>query len=52
MCDNGFNSCLGSSNIFHGLRYRQWMREVWETYKFYVQKMNEDSSDDPHPTLS
>ena len=28
------------------------MREVWESYKFYVQKMKEDSSDDPHPTLS
>ena len=51
MCDNGFNS-LGSPNIFHGLRYREWMREVWKTYKFYVQKMKEDSSDDPHPTLS
>ena len=31
MCDNGFNSCLGSSNIFHGLRYREWMRKVWES---------------------
>ena len=51
MCDNGFNS-LGSPNIFHGLRYREWMREVWESYKFYVQTMKEDSSDDPHPTLS
>ena len=40
MCDNGFNS-LGSPNIFHGLRYREWMREVWESYKFYVQKMKE-----------
>ena len=51
MCDNGFNS-LGSPNIFHGLRYREWMREVWESYKFYVQKMKEDSSDDPDPTLN
>ena len=51
MCDNGFNS-LGSLNIFHGLRYRDLMREVWESYKFYVQKMKEDSSDDPDPTLS
>ena len=41
MCDNGFNS-LRSPNIFHGLRYREWMREVWESYKFYVQKMKED----------
>ena len=41
MCDTGFNS-LGSPNIFHGLRYREWMREVWESYKFYVQKMKED----------
>ena len=40
MCDTGFNS-LGSPNIFHGLRYREWMREVWESYKFYVQKMKE-----------
>ena len=50
MCDNGFNS-LGSPNIFHGLRYREWMHEVWESYKFYVQKMKEDSRDDPHATL-
>ena len=35
MCDKGFNS-LGSPNIFHGLRYREWMHEVWESYKFYV----------------
>ena len=40
MCDNRFNS-LGSPNIFHGLRYREWMHEVWESYKFYVQKMKE-----------
>ena len=50
MCDNGFNS-LGSLNIFHGLIYRDMMREVWESYKFYVQRMKEDSSDDPDPTL-
>ena len=31
MCDNGFNS-LGSPNIFHGLRYRAWIHEVWESY--------------------
>jgi len=30
MCDNSFNS-LGSPKIFHELRYREWMREVWET---------------------
>ena len=50
MCDNGFNS-LGSPNILHGLRYREWMHEVWESYKFYVQKMKEDSRDDPDATL-
>ena len=50
MCDNGFNS-LGSPNIFHGLRYREWMHEVWESYKFYVQKLKEDSRDDPDATL-
>ena len=50
ICDNGFNS-LGSPNIFHGLRYREWMHEVWESYKFYVQKMKEDSRDDPDATL-
>ena len=50
MCDNGFNS-LGSPKIFHGLRYRKWMDEVWESYKFYVQKMKEDSRDDPDPSL-
>ena len=50
MCDNGFNS-LGSPNIFHGLRYREWMHEVWESYKFYVQKMKEDSRDNPDVTL-
>ena len=38
MSDNGFNS-LGSPNIFHGLRYREWMHKVWELYKkLYVQK--------------
>ena len=41
MCDNGFNS-LGSPNIFRELRYRVWMHEVWESYKFYVQKMKQD----------
>ena len=50
MFDNGFNS-LGSSNIFNGLRYREWMYEVWESYKFYVQRMKEDSPDDPDATL-
>ena len=50
MCDNGFNS-LGSPNIFHGLRYREQMHEVWESYKFYVQKMKEDSRDNPDATL-
>ena len=28
------------------------MPEVWESYKFYVQRMKEDSLDDPDPTLS
>ena len=32
MCDNGFKS-LGSPKIFDGLRYRKWMREVWESFK-------------------
>ena len=50
MCDNGFNS-LGSSNIFHGLRYREWVYKVWESYKLWVRK-KEDSPDHPHPTLS
>ena len=50
MYHNGFNS-LGSPNIFYGLRYREWMHEVWESYKFYVQKMKEDSRDDPDATL-
>ena len=27
------------------------MHEVWESYKFYVQKMKEDSRDDPDATL-
>ena len=27
MCDNGFNS-LGSPNIFHELRYREWMQSM------------------------
>ena len=50
MCDNGFNS-LGSPYIFNGLRYRKWMHEVWESYKFYVQKMKKDSRDEPDATL-
>ena len=51
MCDNGFNS-LGSPNIFHGLRYREWMHKVWELYKkLYVQK-KEDSPDHPDPKPS
>ena len=50
MCDNGFNS-LGSPNIFHRLRYREWMHEVWESYKLYVQKMKEDSRDKSDATL-
>ena len=51
MCDDNFNN-PGSPNIFHGLRYREWMPEVWESYKFYVQRMKEDSPDRPDPTLS
>ena len=51
MCDENFNS-LGSPNIFHGLTYKEWMPEVWESYKFYVQRMKEDSPDRPYPTLS
>ena len=35
MCDNGFTS-LGSPNVFHGLRYREWIHEIWESCKFYV----------------
>jgi len=50
MCDNGFNS-LGSPNIFHGFRYREWLHEVWGLYKFHVQKMKEDSRDNPDVTL-
>ena len=50
MCDNGFNS-LGSPNIFHGFRYREWLHEVWELHKFHVQKMKEDSRDNPDGTL-
>ena len=50
MGDNGFNS-LGSPNIFHGFRYREWLHVVWELYKFHVQKMKEDSRDNPDATL-
>ena len=50
MCDNGFNS-LGSPHIFHGLRYREWMQEVWESCKFYVRKIKEDSRHDPDATI-
>ena len=39
-CDNCFNS-LGGPKIFHRFRYREWMREVWEEYRFYVQRMKE-----------
>jgi len=49
MCDNGSVNSLESPNIFHGLRYREWMHEVWES--FYVQKMKEDSRDEPDATL-
>ena len=41
MCDNGLNT-LGAPKIFHGLRYREWMKEVWTSYQFYVQRMKED----------
>ena len=52
MCDNGFNS-VGSPNIFHELRYTEWMHEVWESWhKFYVQKKEKESPDDLDPTLS
>ena len=51
MCDNGFKS-LGSPKIFDGLRYRKWMREVWESFKLYAQRMKEESREDPDPTLS
>ena len=51
MCDNEFNS-LGSLEIFDGLRYREWMYEVWESYKLYAQRIKEDSLDDPDPTLN
>ena len=51
MCDNGLNSLEGPK-IFYGLRYREWMREVWESYKFFVQRMKEDAPDNPNPILS
>ena len=35
MCDDGFNSA-GSPKIFDGVRYSEWMREVWESYKLYA----------------
>ena len=38
MCDNEFNN-LGSPNIFHGFRYREWMHEVWESCKFMSEKL-------------
>ena len=47
-CVNGFNS-LGSPNIFRGHRYGEWMPEVWESYKFYVQRMKEGSPEHPDP---
>ena len=49
MCVDGFNS-LGSPNIFRGHRYREWMPEVSESYKFYVQRMKEGSPEHPDPT--
>ena len=46
MCDSGFNS-LGSRKILDGLRYREWLHEVWESYKLFAQTIKEDSLDDP-----
>ena len=37
MRDNGVNS-LTSPRIFHGLRYRRWMDEMWDSYKRRVQE--------------
>ena len=47
MCDNGLKS-QGAPKIFHGMRYREWMKEVWISYQFYVQRMKEDPLE---PTL-
>lgn len=44
MCDNGVSS-LTSPRIFHGLRYRRWMHEMWDSYKRHVQNMEEDPQD-------
>ena len=45
MCDSRFDS-LGSRKILDGLRYREWMHEVWESYKLFAQRIKEDSLDD------
>ena len=44
MCENGVNS-LTSPKILHGMRYRTWMGEVWESYKRHIQNMATDSQD-------
>ena len=41
----------GSPNIFHGLRYREWMHEAGESCTFCVRKIKEDSRDDPDATF-
>ena len=33
--------------MLDGLRYREWMHEVWESYKLFAQRIKEDSLDDP-----
>ena len=33
--------------MLDGLRYREWMQEVWESYKLFAQRIKEDSLDDP-----
>ena len=44
MCENGVNS-LTSPKILHGLRYRTWMDEVWESYRRHIQNMTKDPQD-------
>ena len=36
-----------TQKMLDGLRFREWMHAVWESYTLFAQRIKEDSLDDP-----
>ena len=45
MCDNGYNT-LSAPFIFEGLRYREWMKDVWRQFCLANAVLRDDPTDE------